>query len=79
MAVKKTATKKATPKKSSKITLADNILWAVVKRTWLGSGTKVMAVFPTKAQADTEAANCEAVFGGDFVVQRAELFDYATK
>ena len=62
-----------------KITLNDDVLWAVVRKGWFGGGV-VQAVWPTKTSAQTEADNLKDLFGGTYVVQRAPLlFPPSTK
>lgn len=76
--VKKTATKKTEAKRSTKkenknaIVLTDNVLWAVVRKSWFGGGV-VEAVYTTRTAAENAAALLTLEYGKTYVVQRAEL------
>lgn len=64
-----------------KITLNDDVLWAVVRKGWFGGGV-VQSVWPTKEAAVENAAFLEDVHNhkSKFVVQRAPLlFPPSTK
>ncbi len=70
-AAKKAAKKVATPR-AKKITLADNVLWAVVKKSWFGGGV-VKELHQSRAAAENSAEWLEVTENGTYVVQRAEL------
>ena len=64
-----------------KITLNDDVLWAVVRKGWFGGGV-VQSVWPAKEAAVEHAAFLEDVHNHKtkFVVQRAPLlFPPSTK
>ena len=76
-----TTAKKATKKTQSKATkrqplvLEDAVLWAVVKKSWIGGGV-VQAVYPSRTLAEEARDQLNERYNGlvsSYVVQRAPL------
>lgn len=59
--------------KPFKHTLTDNVLWAVVKKSWFGGGV-VNSVWPTRDLASDHAEQEEFLSGARHVVQRAPFY-----
>lgn len=77
MATAKKATKKAQPKAAKKppFVLDDAVLWAVVKKSWIGGGV-VQAVYPSRTLAEEARDQLNERYSGlvsSYVVQRAPL------
>ena len=56
--------------KATLVTLKDDILWAVVRKSWFGGGV-VDSVWASKHEADTWVAELKAMNGKTYVTQRA--------